>query len=254
MNCLEFRRLSLINPLDVNPARATHRQSCKRCAKYADQLIAQDELIREATRIEVPEGFAARILLNQSLQEKPRRPTVKYWLSLAASIAIAAVILPPIIRDAAFVPFESELIAHVSTHNVLSADQGLEHRDRLSGNHHFSASEHASQIGEVRQVLASIGAEMPVDADNILYASTCVVDGEVMAHLLMKDGDEEYVVFLMPQWSFARTFAHKDWIGQIIQSNDQSLAILNRRGVGMSSAAAKFSSQFGGTQTISQSI
>lgn len=250
MNCLEFRRLSLINPLDVNPARATHRQSCKQCAQYADQLIAQDELIREATRIEAPEGFAARILLNQSLQQKPRRPTRKVWLSLAASIVVVAAILPTFIRDVVFEPFESELIAHVSTHNVLSADQGLAHGERLSGNDHFSASEHVSEIGEVRQALASIGVEMPVDADNILYASTCVVDGEVMAHLLMKDGDEEYVVFLMPQQSFARTFAHKDWIGQIVQSNDQSLAILNRRGVGMDSAAARFSSQFGGIQTI----
>ena len=241
MNCLEFRRLALINPADTNPACAAHRVTCSACARFADQLITQDELIREATRVDVPEGFAARILLNQSLQQEPRRPTRKYWLSLAASILIAALFLPAILEQAVFQPFESELVAHISKHSVSV--------DKTDGDHRAHAHHQ-----EMQQVFASLGAELPADTTNIYYASTCVVDGEVMAHLIVASGEQQYVVFLIPERSVARSFVRNEWKGQIVQVNDASLAILNRDGSNLDAAAAHFSSQFSESLTHRQQI
>lgn len=239
MNCLEFRRLSLINPEDPHPARAAHRQTCDACARFANQLDTQDELLREATRIDVPEGFAARILLNQSLQQAPRRPTRQYWLGLAASILIAALILPSVLEDTFYQPFESELVAHVNKHDVLTGNAQHGHR---------------ADPGEMQQVFASLGADMPADTSNIYYASTCVVDGELMAHLLVKNGDQEYVVFLIPERSVARSFSRNNWSGQIVRVNKTSLAILNRDGRGLDAAATHFSSQFSQSLASSQQI
>jgi len=236
MNCLETRRLSLINPQDGHPARLAHLRECDTCARFARQLVAQDELIREATKVELPEGFAARILLNQSLKSVSPRSTRWTWLGLAASFLLAITFLPAVIQDAFYSPFETELIAHVTAHDVLTKD----------------AHDHMTQPAKIRQVLASAGTEMPDNAGNIIYASTCVIDGEVMAHLLVENGDQPYVVFLMPQRSVAeRTFNRANWAGQITKINNRSIAVLNQTGTGLHVATTAFSQQF--SQPVSTS-
>ena len=197
MNCLECRRLTLINPDDEHPARLAHLESCPQCASFAADLQAQDELIREATTVDLPEGFAARILLNQTLQHQSRRPTRFVWLSLAASLLLAAVFLPSLIQDAFYRPFETELISHVNAHDVLAQHGG--HED-------------VSSAAKIEKVLAASGAGLPADITNVIYASTCVVDGETMAHLLVEYGNNEYVVFLMPERDLdERQFQRAGW-------------------------------------------
>lgn len=229
MNCLETRRLTLINPRDSHPARLVHLQECDSCNRFARKLVAQDELIKEATKVDLPEGFAARILLNQSLQSASRRPTRWTWLGLAASFLLAIVFLPTLIEDSFYSPFETELVAHVSAHNVFSKN----------------AHDHVTEPERIRQILASAGTEMPEDAGNIIYASTCVIDGDVMAHLLVENNEQQYVVFVMPQSAVAeRSFSHADWAGQIARVNNRSIAVLNQTGAGLQPATTVFSEQF----------
>jgi anti-sigma factor RsiW len=228
MNCLECRRLTLIDPNDDTAARLTHLESCAGCIAFTNQMLEQDELMREATNVEVPEGFAARILLNQSLHAQSRRPT-RWWLSLAASIVIAVVFAPEIVSNVVYQPFEDELVSHVDAHDV------------LSGKIH----EHVTEPGKIRQVLAATGTDMPDYADNILYAATCIIDGEVMAHLLVEDNDEQYVVFLIPQSTvIERGFQHANWSGQLARVNNRTMAVLNRNGDPLETATDALTKQF----------
>ncbi len=236
MNCLECRRLTLIDPNDQNPARATHLATCSGCSTFADQMLKQDELIREAAHIEVPEGFAARILLNHSLQPAPRRPARRLWLGgLAATLLLGMAMAPALLNNFFYKPFEDDLLAHISKHDVFA---GHEHRE-------------VSSPGKIEEVLLAANTAMPGEIGNILYASTCVIDGETMAHLLVANGDEEYVVFVMPQRSVIdRAFSREGWSGMLASNNERSYAILNRDGIGLSSAADTFTSQFGKPASI----
>lgn len=235
MNCLECRRLTLIDPGDTNPARATHLDGCSGCTSFARQLQQQDEWIREAARIEVPEGFAARILLNQSLQPQSRRPTRRVWLGLAATLLFGLALAPSLLDNLFYKPLENDLLAHIAKHDVLA---GHEHRE-------------ISSPEKIEEVLLAADTAMPGEIGNILYASTCVIDGETMAHLLVANGDEEYVVFVMPQRSvIERAFTREGWSGQFATANNRSYAVLNQNGVGLTTAANTFASQFGRPSSI----
>jgi hypothetical protein len=239
MNCLETRRLTLINPQDTHPARLAHLRECDTCARFARQLVAQDELIREATQVDLPEGFAARILLNQSLQSTSRRPTRWTWLGLAASFLLAIAFLPALVQDSFYSPFETELVAHVTAHDVFTNN----------------AHDHVTEPAKIRQILASAGTEMPENAGNIVYASTCIIDGEIMAHLLVENDDQQYVVFLMPQSSVAeRSFNRANWAGQITRVNNRSIAVLNQTGAGLRLATTAFSEQFAQSVSTERTI
>ena len=227
MNCLEFRRLTLIDPSNQRPALMDHLDQCAACTKFAEQMVRQDELIKEASVIDAPEGFAARILLNQSLQSQSRRPTRRYWLSLAASLLVAVVFLPALIGSG---PYQAEdLIAHVEAHNVLNADHEI-HTDEM----------------QIRQVLANAGTAMSDEMNNVVYATTCVIDGEHVAHLLVKSGERKYVVFLIPQSILInRSFNSARWHGQLARLNDRSIAVMGRANdSNLSSATDAFIHQF----------
>ena len=227
MNCLESRRLTLINPNDENPARLAHNKICASCSSFLDKMLLQDELVREAAKVDTPEGFAARILLNQSFQSASRRPTRVYWLGLAASLFLAVALLPSVVEDLFSRPLETELVAPVDAHDMLGS------------------LVHAADPSNIRQVLAAAGTDMPSNFGNILSATTCVVDGEVMAHLLVANGEDQYIVFLIPQSSLKeRSFDQDDWAGQIARINNRSIAVLARNGSDLQLATDAFTAQF----------
>jgi hypothetical protein len=228
MNCLEFRRLTLIDPSDENEARLSHRDSCDRCARFVEQMLRQDELIREATAIEPSDGFAARILLNQSLQHQSRRPTRMIWLSLAASFFLALAIVPALNKTEA--PFADALASHSHAHDILQAN--------------FNANR--SSRSDIAQTLASVNTALPTAAGNIIHASTCVVEGQVMAHLLIEDNNQQYVLYLIPEQLLENsTFSVNHWSGRTVTvGQGRSLAVMNRSGTGLVEAADRFSRQF----------
>ncbi len=225
MNCLECRRLTLINPLDNNPVRLRHLETCDGCGAFADQLLRQDDLIREATQVGLPDGFAARILLNQSLQSTPRRPARRYWLSLAATVLLAIVLGPMVIDTTVYRPFENELIAHMNKHDMLA-----------NANHI-----HVAEPEEIASVLRVVDTALPSESGSIIAATTCIVDGKTMAHLLMERSGEQFVVFVIPQRSvIERSFTNNDWAGQIVKVDHRSLAVLNHDGANLSPASSHF--------------
>ena len=156
MNCLEFRRKTLIDPGNQTPAMTMHQDTCSTCANFFEQMSRQDELIREAIDIDVPEGFAARILLNQSLQSQSRRPTRWYWLSLAASFLVALMLVPLFTGDdhehIASVDYHgTEILAHMEAHDVFHHDSSM-----------------PAKAMDVQQVLANANTAVPDEIGNVI--------------------------------------------------------------------------------------
>ena len=232
MNCLEFRRKTLIEPGNQSPAMIMHRDKCPTCAKFAELIARQDEHTKEAFNIDVPEGFAARILLNQSLQSQSRRPTRWYWLSLAASFFVALMLAPLFVGDDAeqVHPYHgTDILAHMEAHDVLHS-------------HHANPA----KAMDVQQVLASANTAMPVEISNVIYAATCVIEGERVAHLLVRNGDSEYVVFLIPESTLIDgPFSNARFNGQLARLNARTMAVFGDAGdTDLSEATENFRRQF----------
>lgn len=229
MNCLEFRRHILINPEDDFVDLSSHRAECPACAKFAFETRRQDELIREASRVDVPDQFAARILLNQTLKSPSRRPMRRYWLGLAASVLLATLFVPGMFQDTSADALEIDLVAHAEAHNVLSRGYPV----------------HVTETLEIEKVLATAGAAMPANTLNVIYGATCVIEGKVMAHLLIEKDLQRYVVFLMPEERVLdRDFKMASWAGRLKQIDRGGIAVLSRDYVNLAAATGSISRQF----------
>jgi hypothetical protein len=88
MNCLEFRRLALIDPLHPGQAALDHAAGCPQCARFHQALCQQEEALYRALCVPVPEGLADRVLLKRS-----PRLIERAWSILGPLTALAAVLV-----------------------------------------------------------------------------------------------------------------------------------------------------------------
>lgn len=88
MNCLEFRRQALIDPLHQEQAALDHIAGCSRCTRFYRSMCRQEEALYRALSVPVPEGLADRVLLNG-----PQRSILRAWRAFGPLAALAAVLL-----------------------------------------------------------------------------------------------------------------------------------------------------------------
>ncbi len=208
MNCLEFRRQKLTDPYLDNRNANEHRNDCATCRAFEAEIHDLDTNLREALTVEVPEGFAAKILLNQRLQPQPRRPTRWYWLGLAASF-FAVVVGLAALSIGAQPAMAGNLLSHV------------EH-ERPSSNRREPNRDH------VQQVFYSVRSQASNIPGQVLYASNCTIDGKLVAHLIVREGDRDYTVILVPDEMVARShhIQNKHLKGMIVPHPLGSLAVI----------------------------
>jgi hypothetical protein len=208
MNCLEFRQVKLSDPYTQDPVADAHRDGCEGCTQFEQEISTLDANIHKSLSVEVPEGLAARILLNQSLKHSPRMPTRRLWLSMAASFFLASFavyqyLLPEL-------SIEDQLLSHVN------------HQP-----HEFYGAAHTPIENDVLQeILREINAEGEIE--NVVYAALCPINGEDAAHLVIKNGENQYTVMLIPEYSPGNVFAvnNEIWRGYISPYPAGAIAVL----------------------------
>lgn len=207
MNCLEFRQLKLSDPYAVVPEANAHRDTCAHCTRFEEQINTLDRRIDEALAVTVPENLAAKVLLNQSLRDKPTRPTRLYWLGLAASFLVAAAIF--IVQpDTA-----SALPGKIADH--------LDHEQRIVG----AAHEPIDEV-QVQDVLDEAGFAIESLPGDFVYARTCVLDGMLAAHLVIEENGSRFTVMVMPTQSSSLSFEEGRWRGVISSTPVGSFAVV----------------------------
>lgn len=179
MNCLDFRRFRLSDPYSTDAESLSHRAECEACHGFENEVRKLDKQISKALTVEVPEGLAARILLNQSLQSKPRKPTRWYWLSMAASFFLAAGVIGFMSLTEAV---EEALVQHLNWEEPIVNSMMM-----------------PVQQPQIRQVLNSINLESTAALENVVFASTCIINGELVAHLVLEDENHQFTLVLLPQ-------------------------------------------------------
>ena len=212
MNCLDFRRFRLSDPYSTDAENLSHRVECEACRGFENEVRKLDKQINKALTVEVPEGLAARILLNQSLQSKPRKPTRWYWLSMAASFFLAAGFI--FYWTTVTEPVERALVQHLEWEQPIVQSMMM-----------------PVQQPQIRQVLNSVNLESTTALENVVFASTCIIDGELVAHLVLEDENHQFTLVLLPQKLIdvdkALQFDDEHWRGVISpDQSGKSLAVL----------------------------
>ena len=72
MNCLEFRRLLLVQPRNITSEHRAHMERCSRCAEFAESVANDEDALEQALLVPVPDGLADRVLLRHSIRSPNR--------------------------------------------------------------------------------------------------------------------------------------------------------------------------------------
>jgi hypothetical protein len=214
MNCIEFRQLILADPNTSSEQTNQHKSGCNNCAAFEREIHGLDESLRTALTVAIPEGLAAKVLLNQSLQSHPRRPTRWYWMSMAASFFMAVFVFQMTPADS----LDDDIIQHL---------------DHEAHQVHGKSGDISS--AEVRTVLYAIDGDLDggINGDidesfgKVTYASKCYMNGQLVAHFVVENGGEPYTLIVIPAETRRElSFQSDRWHGVIVPHPTGSLAII----------------------------
>lgn len=211
MNCIEFRRLLLTEPLNRQAEFEEHRRGCAACAGAAAQSARLERLIEAGIRVPVPEDLSAKILLRHAF----RRPEPSRWpfrLALAASLLLG-VLLNAGIRweDARLESVEREVATMVNMATYAMA------ANRPIDDH------------QLDQALQVVGARAEGTVGAATFASQCVVRGKLAGHLVVReDGFSPVTIFVIPDRVVTdrETFREAGWSGVLVPVGKGTIAVL----------------------------
>ncbi|MDQ3025774.1 MAG: DUF3379 domain-containing protein [Pseudomonadota bacterium] len=86
MNCLDFRREALAQPLRLADAAQQHADECPGCLAFLERQRSLDADLFDAMRVPAPDGLADRILVAQGIRRRGR----PWGWALAATLVLAA--------------------------------------------------------------------------------------------------------------------------------------------------------------------
>ena len=211
MNCLDFRRAALADPrlARTEPALAEHAAACDVCRRFAGELAALDAEIERALDVPVPEGLAARIMLRTSGRRRQR------WVPVSAAAA-AALTAVTVLTIAVFVrepAFAETLVDHIENEvHQVHGKSGTIDDSRL-----------AYTVAQSGARLLHADAALP----RVVYASNCVIDGQLAAHFVIETAEGQYTVMLLPDATGpASRFASGRWHGVLTQHGHGQVAVI----------------------------
>ena len=109
MNCLDFRREALAQPLRLAIVARQHADECSECRAFLERQRSLDADLFDAMRVPAPDGLADRVLVAQGIRRRPRA----WGWALAASIVLAAGLVAFVAPELAGHALAGEAIAHV---------------------------------------------------------------------------------------------------------------------------------------------
>ena len=175
MNCLDFRRGALANPLQLDEPAREHAAACAACGAYLERQRELDAELFEALRVPTPDGFADRILLARGIRRPRRWP----W-ALAASVALAAVL-------AAWQPWQrpGEALGYDAVAHLRHEPFAL------------TATRPLAPEG-LTAALAAQGMRLVEAVGDVTFDALCPVADHVARHLVLRMGGSPVTLLLLP--------------------------------------------------------
>jgi hypothetical protein len=179
VNCLDFRRLVLVDPRTLGDEARAHAAECIACREVLERQRESDDRLFAAMQVPVPDGLADRILVGSvrpGLVEGRR----KNWpWAIAATLVLAAGL--GIVGRGYFEkdPLGVEAIGHVA-----GEPQSFTTVEPVDGS--FLAA-----------ALADQGLKAVVALGQVTYSRICPMNGRTARHIVVKTAEGPVTLFLM---------------------------------------------------------
>lgn len=188
MNCIDFRRDALVQPLRLGDEALAHAAGCAACEAFIERQRQLDAALHEALQVAAPDGLAERIVLAHGIRRRPRS-----WVwAVAASVLVAsalAVFAPPFIAGNALA---GEAIAHV----------------REEPQSFRLVSKQAPEF--LPAELAAQGIRLGAALGEVTYTQICPMREGKARHIVVATARGPVTLLLMPSDTTSRRRAHSD--------------------------------------------
>lgn len=175
MNCIDFRREVLAQPLRLAPQAREHAAECPACRAFIERQRDQEAALFEALRVPVPEGLPDRILLASGIRRR-RAPWI--WAMAASLVAAAGLAL---------------LVPALSGRSL--ADEAIEHVLHEPQSFRVATS-HPQALLPTR--LASQGVRLASALGEVTYAVLCPTAAGKAHHLVVATAAGPVTLLLLP--------------------------------------------------------
>lgn len=213
MNCLEFRRLCLVDSNSSDEAFRAHRQECLACRDFAVQMQQFDQRLGQAMNVDVPHNLKYRILLRQSLQ--PRRwPPMPAYIAMAASVLIAVMVALWLPQPEQPETLDDVVLAYLEDSQISAPPDSAVNSETLN------------------TVLRPLGMGLDASFGSVQAAKPCFIRGKRAAHLVMAGQAGQVDIVYMPHESVDKRLevSYGDRQVLVIPCPTGSIAIVGRPG------------------------
>ena len=186
MNCLEFRRMLLIEPRSRSKEFAEHASSCAECAEQAKHALHFEDKLHAALRVPSPTALETRIITARSgAAESHRAGAYSRWLALAAGMLLA-------VGLAGWSGYKWEQTFGVSS--------GLETAVVDHINNELEQLHAHGNVGPQTLVLllSQFGARIDGEIGSVSYASRCPIRRQPGVHMVVPGQEGPVTVLIMP--------------------------------------------------------
>jgi hypothetical protein len=177
MNCLDFRRLVLVDPRHLEEDAKAHAEQCLACREVLERQRESDDRLFAALQVPAPDGLAERILVSRGVEPGRRR-----WVwAIAASVLLTGGVVASWRIFLGSDPLGAEAIQHVA------------------GEPQSFTTVHAVDAGFLNAALAENGLKMVAALGQVSYARFCPFDGRTARHIVVQTAGGPVTLFLLPE-------------------------------------------------------
>lgn len=178
MNCLNYRRLLLLDPNRHDDELDEHAKICPACAHFRERTLDLEQRIADAVMVPVPDELLAdRILVAPATARKARA-----FLALAASLVLAI----GIVIGVNIAPMKNDPSALAGIDFVVDEE--------------VDAILHAKSAdpGELHRVARSLRVSLPDSVGEMRYIGTCPYRGGIAHHVVLTLPSGKVTLLLFP--------------------------------------------------------
>ena len=176
MNCLDFRRLVLVNPRQLDEAARQHAAECIACRDVLERQRESDDRLFAALQVPPPDGLAERILVARGL--RPDRSRWAWAIAATLVVAVGAGL-------AGRIYFQKDPL-------------GMEAIDHVAHEPQSFTTVHAVDGGYLASALAGQGLKAVVALGQVTYTRLCPMAGRTAHHIVIRTAEGPITLFLMP--------------------------------------------------------
>lgn len=178
MNCLSVRRIISTDIHHKGAAFTQHLHVCPSCKSFYERQLKFNRILTQAVEVDVPEGLAARVLVEQRIHQKTSRDKKYRWTAMAASVLLVFTVglvstlhSPPSLANV--------IVEHVKAEPELLQEQA-----------------HVS-LAQLNNLLKPHGVRADASIGRATHAGNCLIQGKLGVHLVFAGKNAPVTLIVM---------------------------------------------------------